>query len=88
MDQMRRGAKAVLQLQGFLQEFHYFRGGTVTVLAKGREESRGWTVQRTSVRQRQGTVNLNGPAVFSHALINNVHYIRTVYYLLGADTEQ
>lgn len=42
MNQMRRRAKAILQLQGFLEEIHYFRGGTVTVLAN------------TGCRARQG----------------------------------
>lgn len=33
MNEMRRSAKAVSQLQGLLKKIHYFRSGTVTILA-------------------------------------------------------
>lgn len=66
MNQVRRRAEAILQLQGFLQEIHYFRGGAVTVLAN----KNTWVVEADNGRGKW-VMNPNRPAFLPdfHALI-------------------
>ena len=81
MNQVRRRAEAILQLQGSLQEIHYFRGGAVTVLAN----KNTWVVEAENGRGKW-VMNPNRPAFLPD--FSRLDCVTFAPYLLGADTEQ